>query len=95
MSHKDRYSIPAWLWQKIEAHYGLDNASELAQVLLTKAPFALRVNEVRTSRKRVLAELTSEGIEALATPFSPLGIRVSENFCFQTHSLFLEGPLEV
>lgn len=95
MSHKDRYSIPDWLWQKIEAQYGLDNASELAQVLLTKAPFDLRVNEVRTSRKRVLAELTSEGIEALATPFSPIGIRVKENFGLQKHRLFLEGHIEV
>ena len=92
---QDRYSIPDWLWQKINAQYGLDKGSKLAQALLSKASFDLRVNQVHTSRKRVLAELASEGIEATATSLSPIGIRVKENFGIQKHRLFLEGHIEV
>jgi 16S rRNA (cytosine967-C5)-methyltransferase len=36
----------------------------------------LRVNTMKASRDDVLASLAAEGIEAAATPFSPLGIRV-------------------
>ena len=95
LSSEDRYSIPKWLWQKMSTQYGLDEASNLAQALLTKAPFDLRVNQVRTSRKQVLAALMSEGIEAKATSLSPLGIRIKENFGLQKHKLFLEGHIEV
>ncbi len=95
LSPQDRYSIPDWLWQKIDAQYGFETASKLAQALLSKAPFDLRVNQVYSSRKRVLAQLESEDIKAIATPFSPTGIRVKENFGLQKHRLFLEGHIEV
>ena len=95
LSSEDRYSIPKWLWQKMITQYGLDEASNLAQALLTKAPFDLRVNQVRTSRQQILAELISEGIEAKATSLSPLGVRIKENFGLQKHKLFLEGHIEV
>ncbi|MDA0360246.1 MAG: RsmB/NOP family class I SAM-dependent RNA methyltransferase [Proteobacteria bacterium] len=95
LSPEDRYSIPDWLWNKMNTQYGLDGASNLAQALLAKAPFDLRVNQVRASRKQVLAELASEGITGKATPLSSLGIRIKENFGLQKHRLFLEGHLEV
>ena len=95
LSPEDRYSIPDWLWKKMNAQYGLDEASNLAQALLAKAPFDLRVNQIRASRKQVLAELASEGIKGKATPLSSLGIRIKENFGLQKHRLFLEGHLEV
>jgi len=95
LSPEDRYSIPDWLWKKMNTQYGLDGASNLAQALLAKAPFDLRVNQVRASRKQVLAELASEGIKGKATPLSSLGIRIKENFGLQKHRLFLEGHLEV
>lgn len=52
LSPEDRYSIPDWLWKKMNTQYGLDGASNLAQALLAKAPFDLRVNQVRASENK-------------------------------------------
>ena len=95
LSISDRYSLPDWLWQKLDKQYGTDGASSLAQSLLRKAPFDLRVNLVRSSRDKVLAELAAEGIEATPTLLSPHGIRLKNNFGLQKHRLFLQGYIEV
>ncbi|MDA0237871.1 MAG: RsmB/NOP family class I SAM-dependent RNA methyltransferase [Proteobacteria bacterium] len=95
LSIQERYSLPDWLWRKIETQYGSDEGSSLAQSLLRKAPFDLRVNLIRSSRDKVLAELAVEGIEATPTLLSPHGIRLKDNFELQKHRLFLEGHIEV
>jgi 16S rRNA (cytosine967-C5)-methyltransferase len=92
---EDRYSIPNWLWDKLESQYGHENASKLAQSLLRKAHFDLRVNSVKASREEVLGSLAAEGIEAIPTKFSPSGLRLKNNFSLQRHKLFLEGNIEV
>src|SRR5205085_412359 len=71
-----RVDLPDWLWQRIEAQHGREEALRIAQGLLNPAPLDLRVNLARTSREEALARLAQDGIEAAATTYSPAGVRL-------------------
>jgi 16S rRNA (cytosine967-C5)-methyltransferase len=70
------HDLPDWLWERLGEAYGEETRAKLAHAWLAPAPMDLRVNTMKASRDDVLASLAAEGIEAAATPFSPLGIRV-------------------
>jgi len=55
----------------------------------------LRVNLARTSREEVLERLTGDGIESVATPHSPAGIRLKHKPAINHHPLFRDGLIEV
>jgi 16S rRNA (cytosine967-C5)-methyltransferase len=84
--------LPDWLWQRLEAEHGAEEAMAIAQGLLGAAPLDLRVNLVKKSREDALAALA---LEAQPTPYSPAGIRVKGKPALNKHLLFLEGAVEV
>ena len=84
--------LPDWLWARLEAEQGED-AKAIAQSLLAPAPLDLRVNLARLSREEALEKLAPEG--AVATPWSPAGIRLKGKPAINRHPLFLEGSVEV
>lgn len=90
-----RVDLPDWLWQRIEAEHGREEALRIAQGLLNPAPLDLRVNLARASREDVLARLEHDGIEAAATPYSPAGIRLGGKPAINNHALFRDGLIEV
>ena len=90
-----RADLPDWLWQRLEAEHGRDEALRIAQGLLNPAPLDLRVNFPRTSREDVLARLERDGIEARATPYSPAGVRLGGKPAINNHELFRDGLIEV
>src|SRR5207237_1907988 len=90
-----RADLPDWLWQRLEAEQGRDEAMRIAQGLLNAAPLDLRVNLARASREDVLARLARDGIEAAPTPYSPSGIRLGAKPAINQHALFLDGLIEV
>jgi len=90
-----RADLPDWLWQRVEAEHGRDEAMRIAQGLLNAAPLDLRVNLARASRDEVLARLAHDGIEAAATPYSPSGVRLGAKPAINQHPLFLDGLIEV
>jgi 16S rRNA (cytosine967-C5)-methyltransferase len=90
-----RADLPDWLWQRLEAERGRDEAMRLAQGLLNPAPLDLRVNLARVSRDEVLARLARDGIVASATPYSPAGVRLAEKPAINHHALFRDGLIEV
>ena len=90
-----RADLPDWLWQRVAAERGRDEAMALAQGLLNPAPLDLRVNLARVSREDVLARLSADGIGASATPYSPAGVRLAEKPAINHHSLFRDGLVEV
>ncbi len=59
------------------------------------APLDLRVNTLLANREEVLALLKSDGIEGDATPYSPVGIRLSGKPAINRHELFVTGKVEV
>ena len=90
-----RADLPDWLWERLAAEHGNEEALRIAQGLLNPAPLDLRVNLARTDREAVVAELSRDGIEAAPTAFSPAGIRVAGKPPINRHRLFREGLIEV
>ena len=90
-----RADLPDWLWARLAADYGEAEALSIAQGMLNPAPLDLRVNLARTSREAVLEQLTREGIDGTATPYSPAGIRLAAKPAINRHPLFLDGLIEV
>jgi 16S rRNA (cytosine967-C5)-methyltransferase len=70
------HDLPDWLWDRLGEAYGDETRAKLAHAWLAPAPMDLRVNTMKASRDDVLVSLVADGIEAAATPYSPLGIRV-------------------
>ncbi|WP_454814067.1 RsmB/NOP family class I SAM-dependent RNA methyltransferase [Labrys neptuniae] len=65
--------VPRWLWPSFEAAFGEDAIAE-GRALAERAPVDLRVNTLKTSRDKLLAEL--EPLGASATPLSRWGVRM-------------------
>lgn len=90
-----RADLPDWLWQKLEAQHGAEEAMRIAQGLLNAAPLDLRVNLARVERAEAAARLEADGIAAQSTPYSPAGLRLATKPAIQRHALFVEGLVEV
>jgi 16S rRNA (cytosine967-C5)-methyltransferase len=90
-----RADLPDWLWERLVAEQGHDEAVRIAQGLLNPAPLDLRVNLARTSREEVLERLAKDGITAAATPYAPSGVRLAEKPAINNHALFRDGLIEV
>ena len=72
-----------------------DEIVKIGQVMQEPAPLDIRVNILKNQRDKVLKQLQEMGLSALATPFSPYGIRLQDKTAFNKHPLFLDGTIEV
>ena len=90
-----RADLPDWLWERLAAEHGEDEALRIAQGMLNPAPLDLRVNLARTGREAVLEHLARDGIEAAPTAHSPAGIRLAAKPAINRHPLFRDGLIEV
>lgn len=90
-----RADLPDWLWERLVAEHGRDDAMRIAQGLLNPAPLDLRINLARTGRDEVLARLAQDGIEAAPTRYSPCGVRLAGKPAINQHPLFRDGLIEV
>ncbi len=89
-----RGELPEWLLPKLGETFGDDLAAELA-ALARQAPLDLRVNSLKADRAGAVAALAAEGIEALPTPLSPLGLRVAGRHTLPGLRAFRDGLVEV
>jgi len=87
--------LPDWLWDRLRIAYGETEAMALARAFQTPAAFDLRVNPLKATRDEALAALRDGGLDANATPFAPLGIRVVGRPSLVKHPWLLDGRLEV
>lgn len=90
-----RADLPDWLWERLAALHGAEEAMRIAHGLLNPAPLDLRVNLAKLGRDEALERLQASGIEARATPYSPAGIRVAGKPAINRHLLFTSGAIEV
>ena len=90
-----RFSLPDWLYDALVATLPPDALEPLARKMLVPAPLDLRVNTLRANREEVIATLNAEGIEAIATALSPIGIRLAGKPALERHALFTGGQVEV
>jgi 16S rRNA (cytosine967-C5)-methyltransferase len=89
------HDLPDWLWERLGRDYDEATRSALAHAWLAPAPFDLRANPLKTTRDAALSALTSEGLAAQATPYSPLGIRIAGRPSLVQHPWLVDGRLEV
>lgn len=87
--------LPDWLWEKLSAQYGEEQALTIARSLQQTAPLDLRVNRLSGQREAVLALFAKEGIVATPTPYSPDGVRLKDKIALNKHVLFQKGVVEV
>lgn len=88
-----RAELPQWVIDKLG--WPEEEIIALGQSLQQPAPLDLRVNTFKAKRKKVLEQFAGEGIAAIETPLSPIGIRLKEKVQLQKHPLFLDGSVEV
>ena len=87
--------LPDWVVEKLQATMPDADILTLGRALQQPALLDLRVNTVKADRETVQARLSSEGLLAEPTPFSPWGLRLREHPAINRHPLFIEGNLEV
>jgi 16S rRNA (cytosine967-C5)-methyltransferase len=90
-----RADLPDWLFERLVAQQGPDEATRLAQALLNSAPLDLRVNLARITREAALARLLEDGLQPIATPYSPAGLRLTGKPAINRHAFFRDGLIEV
>ena len=94
LPEKLRHNLPEWLAQRLQAAHG-DQFWPLVEAMNTSAPLDLRVNTFKAKRDDVQAAFKAEGIEALTTPYSPVGLRISAKPALHTLDVFMRGDVEV
>ncbi|OON60917.1 SAM-dependent methyltransferase [Massilia sp. KIM] len=90
-----RANLPQWLYDKLVAQFGEEEALRLAAVLNTPAPLDLRVNSLKANREDVIAKLAEAPILAEPMTYAPLGLRVHKKPALQNLELFKQGAIEV
>lgn len=86
--------LPDWLIAPLETQYG-ERLPTLMRALNGNAPLDLRVNSLKLSRDKALAQMLADGFSATPTPYSPLGIRLGNKPPLNQYPLFQDGTLEV
>jgi len=91
-----RAELPDWVIEQMRAS-GLGDEHILAtgRAMQNPAPLDIRVNTLLSARDEVLQQLTHEGHDAMATPWSPLGVRLRNKPPLNKHPLFVTGKIEV
>ncbi|MBU0622910.1 MAG: RsmB/NOP family class I SAM-dependent RNA methyltransferase [Gammaproteobacteria bacterium] len=87
--------LPDWIVDKLRPHHSDAGILELGRSMQQTAPLDLRVNTLLAGRDEVLQSLQAEGMDAQATPYSPMGIRLKYKPALNKHALFLSGKFEV
>ena len=90
-----RADMPDWLYARLSAQQGAEEAARIAQALLNPAPLDLRVNLARTSREEVRERFAADGLAAEVTPYSPAALRLSGRPAVNRHPWFRDGLIEV
>lgn len=91
----ERVDLPDWLCARLASQLADAEILALGAALQQPAPLDLRVNTLKAARDDVLRALRGAGIDATATPLSPVGVRLGGKPAINRHPLFLDGTVEV
>jgi 16S rRNA (cytosine967-C5)-methyltransferase len=91
---RHRHNLPEWLVTPLKAQLG-GEFWPLVECLQQPAPLDLRVNALTDKRPDVQKELALSAIKAVATPFSPWGLRVDGKPALTKLDAFARGAVEV
>lgn len=87
------HNLPATLYEPLLARLGAAGTQALAVALNQLAPVDVRVNTLKLAREEAIERLAADGVAAVATPYSPWGLRLAKRLSRQS-PLLLEGLLE-
>jgi 16S rRNA (cytosine967-C5)-methyltransferase len=94
MSRAVANDLPGWLEPYFERVFGKELERELA-ALNASAPMDLRVNVLKANRAAARSALAAEGVRADPTPWSPIGLRLTERAPLGGRAAFEDGLIEV
>jgi len=80
--------LPEWLVDKMRTSYTDADILALGKSMQQAAPLDIRVNTLLAKREDVLQQLHDKNIEASATPYSPIGIRLNDKIPLNKDALF-------
>jgi 16S rRNA (cytosine967-C5)-methyltransferase len=89
-----RHNLPEWLADRLQAALG-EEFWPLVESLNVPAGLDLRVNTLKSKRDEACKALADAGIEAVPTPYAPLGLRVAGKPALHKVDVFLRGEVEV
>jgi len=90
-----RLSYPTWLLERLANDLGGAEAVAIAEAMNRRAPMAVRVNTVRTSREALIQRLAEEGVTARPTPLAPAGLVFESRVNAFGLTAFRDGLFEV
>ena len=94
LMERHRHNLPEWLVQPLKDQLGAD-FWPLVNSLNLGAGLDLRVNTFKAKRTEVQKALAASGIKAVATPYSPWGLRIAGKPALNKHEVFVRGDFEV
>jgi 16S rRNA (cytosine967-C5)-methyltransferase len=94
LMERHRHNLPDWLVEPLKAQLGADFWPLVAS-FNQGAGLDLRVNTFKAKRDEVQKALAASGIKAVATPFSPWGLRIAGKPALNKHDAFMRGDFEV
>jgi 16S rRNA (cytosine967-C5)-methyltransferase len=94
MSRAVTNDLPEWLLPYLERVFGKGLEGEV-RALNASAPIDLRVNLLEVDRATARSALAAEGVMAEPTPWSPIGLRLSERVPLGGLAAFKDGLIEV
>ena len=89
-----RYSMPDWLWEKLQASHG-ERARGIAAALLQPSPIDIRANLLLGKAEDLARRLREQGVEAEAIAGVPTGLRVIGRPNLEKLDLFERGWFEI
>ena len=87
--------MPFWLYERIEAQYGKEEAQAIFAACCKGAPLDLRVNALKAKREDVLEEMKEHKVEAQTMRFSPDGVRLIDKPGLIRWPMYQEGRIDV
>ncbi len=94
LMERHRHNLPEWLVQPLKDQLG-DGFWPLVESFNKGAGLDLRVNAFKAKRADVQKELAALGIKAVATPYSPWGLRIAGKPSLNKMEAFKRGDFEV
>ena len=92
-------NVRDWLWEKLIAQYGEEEALAICRTMMEQATLDLRVNTIKAAPSDVLHQLHAENMNneksIMPMPYSPIGVRIPNRIGISKHALFTEGKIEV
>ncbi|MEO8137304.1 MAG: RsmB/NOP family class I SAM-dependent RNA methyltransferase, partial [Betaproteobacteria bacterium] len=89
------HDVPDWLWERLGEIFQEGDRSTMTRSWLQPAPLDIRVNPLKAKREAAREALKAAGIDAVPTPFSPLGLRIEGRPALNRLPLFERGDIEV